>query len=161
MVKMWKVYKIHRIAQPPNVAYIGLSLDPKDRMSKQAHDARKEVNRPLPMAIKEFGKCAFELIILEEHETEEVASVREAELIVEHQTHVSQGGYNMTWDGKQEFKKGNILSSLAGKRSGEIKMVRANERAAIDPRYAKHIARRRAARSRRRANRTSVREIHV
>lgn len=78
-------------------------------------------NYPLHSAIRKYGLESFDFTVLEEVETREEANEREKYWIKTLNTHVSQGGYNITWGGEgnnkdpltweQLLEKGKVFTS--------------------------------------------------
>ena len=50
--------------------------------------------------MRKYGREAFDLIVLETHETKDAAKLAEVRLIKEHRTHIRHGGYNSTSGGE-------------------------------------------------------------
>ena len=80
--------------------YIGLTTRSVEcRWDEHVGSAAIDTKGVLYDAIRKHGKDAFEISILEQHESLEDLCKAEIRLIAEHKTHASLGGYNLTIGG--------------------------------------------------------------
>jgi group I intron endonuclease len=93
--------------------YVGLTTRSLDvRWKQHVQESNKvgswEYKTPLGSAIKKYGKEAFEVFVVEQFDNIESLKQAETRIIIERNTHVSCGGYNVTKGG--DGRLGAILS---------------------------------------------------
>jgi hypothetical protein len=109
----WLVYMYIRRGGLPNEAYIGITAQPLQSRdgSHQMLAFRKLANGNWALstawanALRTYERPAFDLVVLERHNTEEAARAAEKRLIAEHKTHARQGGYNGVLGGPTRLLK--------------------------------------------------------
>jgi group I intron endonuclease len=116
---MFYVYKIRCIKN--NKLYIGKAADVAQRWLKHLYDARTNRGFVLHKAINKYGKDNFEISVIEECETDDMALEREIFWIAEYKTNLykygNEFGYNMTDGG--DGSSGHIASLDARKKMSE------------------------------------------
>lgn len=94
----FNVYRhINRINDKSYVGYTRFSID--ERWHQHCTDAHKGSRYAFHRAIVKYGPAAFDHVIIEEVETEELAWSREQHWILTLKTTTRDGGYNMTHGG--------------------------------------------------------------
>ena len=88
--------------------YVGLTTRSLDcRWKQHVQESNKErsweYKTPLGLAIKKYGKDAFDVFVIEECDSTESMKQAEIRLIEERKSHVSVGGYNVTKGGDGRF----------------------------------------------------------
>src|SRR5208282_461224 len=120
---MFYVYKI--VNKINGKIYIGKTVNVEERWLMHIYHAQSKCLYPLQKAIKKYGKDNFEISILENFESEDIALDREKFWITEFKTNVSkygnEFGYNLTDGGDgisgyvhTEETKSKISASLMG-----------------------------------------------
>lgn len=104
--------------------YVGQTNDLRKRFNGHKSDSYNQkshsYNYPLHNAIRKYGIENFDYSVIEEVKTREEANEREKYWIKEYKTHISQGGYNITWGGdgnnrdpltwEELLKRGKVFS---------------------------------------------------
>ncbi len=112
-------------------AYIGIVLSPNknylDRWKEHQRDKRKSV---FHQAIKKYKPENFQGEILSSAATIEEVKEIEIQMIAEHKTHISEGGYNMTLGGdgtsgtegywKEKCLPENMVEKIRNSRIGQL-----------------------------------------
>jgi len=183
---LWFTYKIQKRGSPANVGYHGgCHGRPEGRWLQHIRAAESGSDLAVHIAIREFGVEAFDFLALAVWDSRAETLRAEALNVVLDGTHVSLGGYNMSWDGNANWRQkptdmtpAGLERWLAGHRYGRkkaddpeavaLRLANAergraiqarlrDERAAIDPEYAKKLERRREVSARRREMRKAWR----
>ena len=101
----FRTTEVYKITNTKNgKAYVGIAVAhptrPNRRWNSHVHDAKRGVDYPLYRAIRKYGKGAFERESLFYCGSWEDAEKAENKMIKYYRTHVSEGGYNVTWGGQ-------------------------------------------------------------
>jgi group I intron endonuclease len=112
------VYKIKNLYN--DKSYIGqTSLLLDERFSQHIKDSRKP-KYLIHKALNKYGKENFTLNVLCVCESKEVLNIMETFMIMVHKSHVSEGGYNLTWGGDGIY--GYNHTEEAKKKMSEMKI---------------------------------------
>lgn len=141
---MWHTYKITNNVN--GKVYIGKCKgNPHERWTRHVSDAKRGASFLLHKAIRKYGRDAFTLNVINQHETENQVVADEKQLIAEFQTNIYKfptgNGYNLTDGGEgaagrvvKETTRQKISQKLKG-RVGHIKTT--EERRKISERMKK------------------------
>lgn len=118
------IYKVTNITNKK--CYIGQTIQKiKTRKSQhigEAFSCRKyKCNSCFHKAIKKYGPENFEWEILKENVERKILNIMETFMIMVHNTHISQGGYNFTWGGN-ESPMSNPITKKKAKKSIQVSM---------------------------------------
>lgn len=95
--------KIYLVCLNGNPVYVGFTIRSiEERWKEHCHEAKSNIRRKyiLHKAIRKYGPNAFTISLEIEHENEEYCLNELERLTIEsYGTHISDGGYNMTWGG--------------------------------------------------------------
>lgn len=115
-----KIYLVSLNGVPKYVGFTTNSIETRWKQHCRDSKPKKISNRPLLHAIKKYGAEAFEILEIYSNEDEKhTLMVMEETFIRQHKTHVSQGGYNVTYGGqgpdqttKEKIKQGKLGTKL-------------------------------------------------
>lgn len=104
------IYTIYLIRLEGKAVYVGFTSKAfTERWSEHCRDARSACSFVLHKAIRKYGEAAFTVeTIYTGEDFDHTLNVMEPQYIVEHNTHISNGGYNMTIGG--DGVVGHIIS---------------------------------------------------
>jgi len=101
--EFWVTYQIQMKDAPPNVCYNGACLIPVterwDRHILMSLTEKTRENRAIRHALHKHGVTAFKFVRLAKYRNRLEARAAEMANIRQYGSHVSQGGFNMTWVG--------------------------------------------------------------
>jgi len=90
---------IYKLVAPHGKAYIGITMSLPKRLKEHRSLARNGSPFLIHKAIRKYGWPSFDVQVLIEITDIDLLKAGEMAAIREHQTHVSQGGYNLTLGG--------------------------------------------------------------
>lgn len=131
--KTWIVYKYQLRGAPPNKGYIGQTCVGLERRDKDHQyiatakriDGRWASSLAWSNALRKYGRQAFDLVVLETHDTFEAAVSAEVRHIAACKTHRRHGGYNSTLGGEgvsdlsEDARRRHKENSTAANQSAE------------------------------------------
>jgi len=83
-----------------NISYIGQTIySLNDRWKRHLYQIKNNSKVYFHNAIRKYGVENFTIEVLCECDTREILNIMETFKIMVHRTHVSEGGYNLTWGG--------------------------------------------------------------
>jgi len=103
--------------------YVGFTSTSLEQRWKSHCKTAKQYSYILSKAIRKYGEEAFDIILIAEHTDEDFAlNILEPMYIAAYGTHMTQGGYNMTWGGdKPPSWEGKVGPNKGKKVSDEIR----------------------------------------